>query len=778
MTIPNIAKAQKQVPITRISRIKGQRIFRDFSWPPDLHEFGQFNLIYGWNGSGKSTLAAIFQSLEKRTAIVEGAVEFTINGKLISGASLPTEAGLPVLRVFTRDVVSASVFAAGSPLAPIYYFGEGNVENEKRLEEVKAERAQTELEQASAQREKQNKDRELEQFCTDQAKAIKDLLTAPGSAYNNYDRRNFRTKCDSLGAGAYSGKQLCDDEKSRLMQQKGAQAKPRVDLIPDMLPQLTDSIRDVESLLRKTVVSQVIDSLVAAPKVAAWVQEGLGLHPNANGAVSCKFCGNALSPDRLQALEAHFNDQYNRFLVTLDETKSKVDSAVRALGNIHLPDPAKFYDHLVPLYQEIQEGWNKSLDGLRDVLSSLGAALMTKREKPFESLELDTLMVGKDNNADEALREQLGCLNRLIEQHNQHTQDFQHTVDNARIGLEECLVAEALPRYKEIAAAVQRGDERFRSAGNQAQKLRQQIFELERTLIEHRTAADELNAELLSFLGRGDILLEAKDTGYTITRQGQLASHLSEGEKTAIAFLYFLKSLQDKSIKLEECVVVIDDPISSLDSNALFSAFGYMRARAKDVRQLFILTHSFSFFGQVKNWFHHMKGQGGKDVTKRPARFFMLMRNLSPGGSASVIAALPKLLEEHESDYHYLFKRIHDAAHHEGELDDPYPLPNLARRLVETFLTFRYPSVTGDLVKKFDLVNFDSGKKIRILRFLNVFSHNKHIGAEEHDLSLLAETKPVLLQVMELIQAEDERHYAQMMLCLGNSSTDGGADDV
>ncbi len=236
--------------------------------------------------------------------------------------------------------------------------------------------------------------------------------------------------------------------------------------------------------------------------------------------------------------------------------------------------------------------------------------------------------------------------------------------------------------------------------------------------------------------------------------------------------------MQDKSIKLEECVVVIDDPISSLDSNALFSAFGYMRARTKGVRQLFILTHSFSFFGQVKNWFHHMRGQGGKDVTKRPARFFMLLRNLSPGGSASVIAALPKLLEEHESDYHYLFKRIYDAAHHVGEPDDPYPLPNLARRLVETFLTFRYPSITGDLVKKFDLVDFDSGKKIRILRFLNVFSHDKQIDAVEHDLSLLAETKPVLLQVMDLIRAEDERHYAQMMLCLGNSSDDGGEGDV
>jgi len=146
--------------------------------------------------------------------------------------------------------------------------------------------------------------------------------------------------------------------------------------------------------------------------------------------------------------------------------------------------------------------------------------------------------------------------------------------------------------------------------------------------------------------------------------------------------------------------------------------------------------------------------------------------DLHDSGSVSSISSLPKLLEEHESDYHYLFKRIHEAAHHEGNLGDLYPLPNLARRLVETFLTFRYPSVPGDLAKKFELVNFDEGKKIRILRFLNVFSHAKQIGAAEHDLSLLGEAKQVLGQTLELIKAEDKRHYEQVLLAIGNRSVE------
>lgn len=770
MTMPTAPQTNPYVPITRISKIKGYRIFRDFSWPDDLHDFGRFNLIYGWNGSGKSTMATLFQGIEKRAVIGSGAVEFTITGSQIAGSSFDTAAGLPVVRVFTRDVVGASIFAGGSPLAPIYYFGESNVENEKRLEELKGVCKQTELDQGNAQRDKQKREKELEQFCIDQAKAIKELLTSPGSPYNNYDRRNFRDKCISLGKGDYSACLLSTEKKSELNLQKSAQAKPRIEPIPDTTLRLTDLARDIGALLRKTVVSQVIDRLVGAPKVAAWVQDGLALHPHAAGPVECQFCGNVVSPDRIQALEAHFNDQYNRFLRELDEVKSKIDVAVRLIQGNSIPDPIKLYDHFAPSYLEIKAERDKSLAEGNDLLAELTSALKIKRGKPFEPLDLESFMAGKAVNPDGKLQKQLADLNSIIEQHNQHTQDFQRAVDAARKGLEECLVAEALPRYTGMVTAVQSETDRVQTTRLKAKQLKDQISELERTLIEHLTPADELNAELRSFLGRADITVEAKDTGYTISRQGQPASNLSEGEKTAIAFLYFLKSLQDKSIKLEESVVVIDDPISSLDANALFSAFGYMKMRTTGVGQLFILTHNFSFFSQVKNWFHHMKDQNKKDIAKRPGRFFMLTRHQTPSGPVSAITPLPELLERHESDYHYLFKRIHEAANQAGELEDAYPLPNITRRLVETFLAFRYPSVAGDLYHKFERVDFDGGKKVRILRFLNVCSHGKPIGGAEHDLSLLSEAKQVLAEVLEMIKAEDEKHYAEMLACLGRTA--------
>ncbi len=66
--------------IERITKIKNHRIFRRFVWPHDLLDFKEKNLFYGWNGSGKSTLSNLFRSIEKKTPISEGEVEFVISG--------------------------------------------------------------------------------------------------------------------------------------------------------------------------------------------------------------------------------------------------------------------------------------------------------------------------------------------------------------------------------------------------------------------------------------------------------------------------------------------------------------------------------------------------------------------------------------------------------------------------------------------------------------------------------------------------------------------------
>ncbi len=92
------------------------------------------------------------------------------------------------------------------------------------------------------------------------------------------------------------------------------------------------------------------------------------------------------------------------------------------------------------------------------------------------------------------------------------------------------------------------------------------------------------------------------DDGYVIKRGEGVVDHLSEGEKTAIAFVYFTIHLKDQDFNLRNGIIVIDDPISSLDSNSLFQAFAFLKDAVGNAEQIFIFTHNFDFLKLLLNW--------------------------------------------------------------------------------------------------------------------------------------------------------------------------------
>jgi wobble nucleotide-excising tRNase len=247
--------------------------------------------------------------------------------------------------------------------------------------------------------------------------------------------------------------------------------------------------------------------------------------------------------------------------------------------------------------------------------------LASKRDKAFESITTDTKAPVPDQMA---FQNAIKRLNELINAHNQRSSDFEGARRETRKELEHCYVAESLQEFEDKERAIKDKQTDLDKLKSDASAINTDITELERDIIEHRRPAEELNADLISYLAHDDLQLTIRDTGYILMRGGVPATNLSEGEKTAFAFLYFLKSLQDKNLKLADSIVVIDDPVSSLDTNSLFSAFAFMKERAKDAGQLFILTHNFGFFRQVKNWFHHLPKQRSPNIAVHPARFYML----------------------------------------------------------------------------------------------------------------------------------------------------------
>jgi wobble nucleotide-excising tRNase len=434
-----------------------------------------------------------------------------------------------------------------------------------------------------------------------------------------------------------------------------------------------------------------------------------------------------------------------------------------------LPEASRFYDVLAAEVTAARSTVSEALTATAIALDALIACIEAKRDSPF-SPGSPTVSSGPSPIS---LGDAIMALNVTIDKHNQTSARFKASVDEACKKLEASYVAEAYAEYRNLTEALTSAEAALEKHFGSPAAIQGEIDMLEREILEHRRPADELTEELRAYLGRGELRFEVKGSGYALTRVGLQVSHLSEGERTAIALLYFLKSLQDKTFDMAGGIVVIDDPVSSLDANALFSAFGYIKDRTKQCGQLFILTHNFPFFRLVKNWFHHL-ARGTKGQPKPTVCFLQLnSRCQSDGSRSSTLSSLDPLLREHESEYQYLFKRIHNEAKRRSAppLEEHYGLPNLARRLLEAFLAFRYPELSGKLYESLERVDFDGVKKTRLLRLLHVGSHADSVRDPDHDLTLLAETQPVLCDLLDMMKTVDPEHYAGLEKLVGNGGS-------
>lgn len=748
------------MPIDRIARLRNCGVFRDFTWPGDLSDFGRYNLIYGWNASGKTTLSRVLRALELRRPPSRGEAVLRINGGDVRGEDFP-QSTLPI-RVFNRDFIHESVFpVGGGDVPPIFVVGKESVEKQKEADRLKAERYGKQEELDAAKRAKGRADRDFDKHCIDRAKVIKDTLQKQGSAYNNYNKTDYQGRAQRMTAdGDAASHRLTDEQRDALLAQHQATPKPKVSQITYQVPALQGLADQVTALLRTTVVSSAIQALKNDSALAEWIRHGLGLHKDRQSD-KCLFCEQTLPAGRLGELEAHFNAEYERFLRRIDEQIQALEAANGQAAEARPPSRAELYDDLRSDFDSAERAFRQVIDAVRTYLGVLVENLKRKRGEPFAALSLTEAVPTVDTEA-------INRLNEVIGRHNQACDEFDRRVSEARDRLALDMIAQALDEFVRFRDAVQTATVAIRPIEADIRRLSAEVDRLEREIREHRRPAEELNEDLKRYLGHGELQLTIKDNGYSITRNGVPADMLSEGEMSAIALLYFLKSLEDRGFDKRNGVVVLDDPVSSLDGNALFLAFGLIRERTKDAGQLILMTHDFALFRQARNWLHHLNRRA-----PRPSRFYMIKCLPDAGQRSSSLCWVDALLEQYESEYHYLFACVYRVwlAPPASSLDVYYHVPNMARRLLEGFLAFKVPQASGDLYNALQIVQFEENKKTRILRFVHTQSHGADL-VPGHDPTALGECRGVLEDLFGLMKALDDGHFSAMVQ-LANPQADG-----
>ena len=283
-------------------------------------------------------------------------------------------------------------------------------------------------------------------------------------------------------------------------------------------------------------------------------------------------------------------------------------------------------------------------------------------------------------------------------------------------------------------------------------------------------------------MGRNELTFSTQDSKhYVIKRAGAPATHLSEGEQTAIALLYFLSSVRENKIAGDPPIVVIDDPVSSLDHGILFGASAHIWSELvvnTYASQVFLLTHNFEFFRQ---WLIQMEAVP-KSRREGGYKAYRVCAHVDGHGCRKPKLEVWKLDDDRRkrlrSQYHFFFDQVATCL---KEYDKDFDLmaqmeaaalvPNTARKLLEGFLSFRTPANMGKLHNSVRAAldahpGLDDSVRTMVVRYAHANSH-----LEEADPTKPlepSESVPFLHALFTFMDHVDSEHFTSMCQALGH----------
>jgi len=280
--------------------------------------------------------------------------------------------------------------------------------------------------------------------------------------------------------------------------------------------------------------------------------------------------------------------------------------------------------------------------------------------------------------------------------------------------------------------------------------LQGEIQNLSKNVTSIQPTVDEINRLLRSYgFLNFEIVPTAEKGFYQIQREdGEIAeTTLSEGEITFITFLYFLQRAKggetEESVN-EERILVIDDPISSLDSNVLFVVSTLIKEIIKNVKsdvgnikQIILLTHNVYFHKEVSYEGLNRKGE--------KSQFWILRKNNKV--SAIHFYGINNPIQ---SSYELLWREIKEWENNSG-----ITIQNTLRRILENYFSILGSKRDDVLINKFStqeereicrsllswanegshtlpddlFIEAPDGTITKYLEvFKNIFSHTENIG--------------------------------------------------
>ena len=563
-----------------IETIKNYGVFSNYE-KGDTKYFGANNIIFGWNYSGKTTLSRIFRSLEKK----ELHSDFT-DGKfkiLDEKDNIITESDVPnnslKVRVFNTDYIKDNLKweETKDGIPPILIIGDENIKLQKKLVELEKGKKELYNDKKQTDRKMKEKKKALETLISNEARRITNELALG----RNFRRPDLESLLDDEDIENWI---LEDDEFQR--KKTETQSSNKLDSVPEVVIKLDETIlSNTRTLLSKTVTpSKTIDRLRQDADLEDWVREGRILHKEKQ---KCEFCGNDLPPDLLYDLDAHFSKDYEDFR---KEVEMYIDFLSKKKLIPDLKTKNDFYPELQEDYLNKREELEKEIEKYNASIEEFGKQVKSKVTRLTEKLILDENITLNT----EDIKKKTKALNEIIKKNEQKTVDFDRIKQEAVRALKRHYASQF---YKDNKIYEKRNeqkklDDKIKEFSEEIGKTAKKIEEIEGQISESVKGAEALNQFLKLYFGqKSPIEIRVENERFYLYRGENRATNLSEGEKTAISFSYFLTQLNDKDTKdaLSETIVFVDDPVSSLDNNHIYNTYAIISIYLKNkCGQLFI----------------------------------------------------------------------------------------------------------------------------------------------------------------------------------------------
>ncbi len=598
---------QQQNISSGISQISLKKVATFDENGASFENLNSINFIYGANGSGKTTTSSFLKNLAEN-----GIKDKFANSKIEwhNSESLKIE-------VYNKQFKEEQF--RNSQVKGIFTLGKKTNENLEKIE--------SKTKSINEEKEKKKKNEEsLQKLTLEKKKKEEDFTNSCWEKLYKKNEENFKETLEGFKRKEKFKEKILkefeNDKHNKIEIVRLEELKEKIGIVfsenqTELVP-LECNLTDFDSIENHPIWEQkvvgsgdvAIADLIKKLSNEDWVAWGREYIKENS---ICPFCQKeTITEEFKKQLESYFDTSYQESTDIIKKMKedytNKTDEVLERLDEIVETEQK---NQQTKLNTEI---FKRIIETLKSKINGNQQKMFDKGKEMSRSFKLEST-----KNEIKEIRDLIDTANQQIANHNEIIKDIEKQKKSCKEQTWKFLVNEFksdIQEYNKKYCGLEKGINNLEKAISENQeevkKLENEIKELEKNMVSIKPIVNEINTLLKGYGFTNFSLAYTEDEkSYRIQREdGQLVGEtLSEGEVTFITFLYYYHlakgSLKENDISKNK-VLVIDDPISSLDSNILFIVSVLVKDLMKEameektnIKQVIILTHNTYFYKEI-----------------------------------------------------------------------------------------------------------------------------------------------------------------------------------